>query len=1037
MSFSKTHKPINLQTTMKPVSLTIEGLYSYQQRQTIDFEKLCEAHIFGIFGGVGSGKSSILEAIVFSLYGRTDRLNISGDNRTYNMLNLKSNKLFIEFLFESGQDNTKYKTVVSGKRNSKRFDDVQKFDHKCFVQTNGEWNEIELNAIENAIGLNYENFKRTVIIPQGQFQEFLQLGDTDRTKMMKELFNLNKYDLSLKTKLLENKNQEKLDFTRGQLDSIGEVSAELIKENEEASVSINKEISEIQKSLTELQNREKNLSQLKEKHQSLATIKEKLATLNEKKEEFFNREIQLNKFTDCTNSFKELLNKKQEKEQTITTTTNQLNQANSSSDKLNIELQSIKNQLAKIEVDYNNLDKIASRISDLENCADILEKETLKKASQERLTKGASVIEHTKQKAETIGNEIAECNTKVANLHQKDTNIERLSKIKEWFTIKTNITTRQNDLSNRFNDFNNKANTINKDIADIFTSSATNSKTISEAFTEIKNSVIANENKLKEVEKQLQQKLIEEHLGEVSRSLTPGTPCPLCGSEHHPNKWTAENFNTEIKQLKQTKEELLKSIDLLRKSENRLVNLDEKLNDNNKESNLITKQISALNEEEKTHSENFSWGNSNDFTPELITEQIQQAQKNLDSIKAIEKEKLQKENLLKTEVANLEKFQKATDDIQNEINRFTTETELLKSRIKNIDSFDFNRITSQEIAQETTELKQKQKYTQEKFSSLTEQNVKIGQQLAGISGEITVLNKSLQTTTAELSQTETLISKSLEKSDYSTIDQVKEILNLQLDIKKEKIEIDYYNKELFALEKDKNRLETELKDSSFDINELVELAETINSVNQNLADKQKVFGEISNQLKQLNDSFNRQKELHKEYILLQNRAEDIKTLKSLFSKNGFVDFISSTYLQNIVMAANNRFYKLTNQKLRLELSDDNKFLVRDYLNGGQIRNIKTLSGGQTFQAALCLALALSDNIQKHCGTGQSFFFLDEGFGSLDKQSLNIVFDALKSLRKENRIVGVISHVEEMQQEISAHLSIENHPETGSVIKTNW
>ena len=72
-------------------------------------------------------------------------------------------------------------------------------------------------------------------------------------------------------------------------------------------------------------------------------------------------------------------------------------------------------------------------------------------------------------------------------------------------------------------------------------------------------------------------------------------------------------------------------------------------------------------------------------------------------------------------------------------------------------------------------------------------------------------------------------------------------------------------------------------------------------------------------------------------------------------------------------------------------------------------------------------------IQQVTESRQNFFFLDEDSRSLDKESLNIVFDTLKSLRKENRIVGVISHVEEMQQEIDAHLTVENHPERGSLI----
>ena len=93
--------------------------------------------------------------------------------------------------------------------------------------------------------------------------------------------------------------------------------------------------------------------------------------------------------------------------------------------------------------------------------------------------------------------------------------------------------------------------------------------------------------------------------------------------------------------------------------------------------------------------------------------------------------------------------------------------------------------------------------------------------------------------------------------------------------------------------------------------------------------------------------------------------------------------------------------------------------------------------GQTFQAALSLALALADNIQQITASNQNFFFLDEGFGSLDKESLAVVFDTLKSLRRENRMAGIISHVEEMQQEIEVHLRIEHHEERGSVIRASW
>jgi len=157
----------------------------------------------------------------------------------------------------------------------------------------------------------------------------------------------------------------------------------------------------------------------------------------------------------------------------------------------------------------------------------------------------------------------------------------------------------------------------------------------------------------------------------------------------------------------------------------------------------------------------------------------------------------------------------------------------------------------------------------------------------------------------------------------------------------------------------------------------------------------------------------------------------------MFRASGFVNFVSSVHLQQLCNAANDRFFKLTNQNMSLELSESNDFLVRDYMNGGKVRSIKTLSGGQTFQAALSLALALSDSVQTISGSTQNFFFLDEGFGALDREALQTVFKTLKSLRTENRIVGVISHVDEMQQEIDANINVSNHPERGSLLTFSW
>jgi len=281
------------------------------------------------------------------------------------------------------------------------------------------------------------------------------------------------------------------------------------------------------------------------------------------------------------------------------------------------------------------------------------------------------------------------------------------------------------------------------------------------------------------------------------------------------------------------------------------------------------------------------------------------------------------------------------------------------------------------------------------------------------------------------------LSNDLNSSKYGSIDEVKQILSTELNLELQKQKLAAFRQQLLLMQNQVNQLQNEIAGRTYDdeahcklLAELVAVGEIVNQKNQEL-------GKVTELLKKLLSDLENRAILQKELDNLELRAENLRTLKNMFKGSGFVNYISSVYLQNLCNAANDRFFQLTRQKLSLEITDDNSFQVRDYLNGGKVRSVKTLSGGQIFQAALSLALALADNIQKITDSNQNFFFLDEGFGSLDKDSLSVVFDTLKSLRKENRIVGVISHVEEMQQEIDTHLRIVNHEETGSRILTSW
>ena len=195
---------------MVPISLKIKGVFSYIEEQNIDFTKLLSNQVFGVFGDVGSGKSAILDSITYVLYKKTGKdLKKMG----YDIMNLKSNSFLIDFEFSSNNKN--YRFVSEGKRNSKKFEDV-KPTNKQYEEIDGNWVANELD-VEEVIGLSYDNFKRTIIIPQGKFMEFMQIGETERTKMLKDIFGLNKYSLSGKLSLLNKENDASINIYDGNL----------------------------------------------------------------------------------------------------------------------------------------------------------------------------------------------------------------------------------------------------------------------------------------------------------------------------------------------------------------------------------------------------------------------------------------------------------------------------------------------------------------------------------------------------------------------------------------------------------------------------------------------------------------------------------------------------------------------------------------------------------------------------------------------------------------------------------------------------
>ena len=150
-------------------------------------------------------------------------------------------------------------------------------------------------------------------------------------------------------------------------------------------------------------------------------------------------------------------------------------------------------------------------------------------------------------------------------------------------------------------------------------------------------------------------------------------------------------------------------------------------------------------------------------------------------------------------------------------------------------------------------------------------------------------------------------------------------------------------------------------------------------------------------------------------------------------------YIQTTYFDRIVARANVRLMKMTGGQYDLKRRKTAENMrsqsgleldVIDHYNGTE-RSVKTLSGGESFQASLALALGLSDEVQMSTGIQLSTLFVDEGFGSLDPESLNQAYNTLAGLTEGNRLVGIISHVAELKERIDKQIVVTKAKSGGS------
>ncbi|TDQ14784.1 exonuclease SbcC [Algoriphagus boseongensis] len=1010
---------------MIPVRLEIEGLYSYREKQTIEFDKLTAAGLFGIFGAVGSGKSSILEAILLALYGSTERLSDRGERAS--MLNLQSDQVLILFTFQAGKNNSNlYLARYFAKRNKKDREKIELGEHVFYRKKGTDWEAIEESA-SDILGMSKEHFKQTVIIPQGKFREFIDQKPSDRAEMMMLLFGLDRFDLSQKTgSLLKATREEKIRLET-QLKGLEEISLELLTQKQEAEKALKTQVSEAKAKLEKSEASFKVLEQIKNSFLQLQEHKSTLRDLESRKPEIEQKRKDLKEFLTAKTHLKPVWDRLQDAQKDLEKYLVCKVDCERFKEVYAKEVSELEEEERKLQAKNEERPIREARIRDLQKVMEIQELEGKLNSANQNLEALKPELEKKKSALKAQEQDLEQLEIQLEKLPIPNT--EQLASFQTMRENWKNSSSRKKELEQIHQTFIREEKVVSETIANTLAR-------IPAPFTDLESWAKDQKSKIQNLDQERENLLRKQGLGTHVHLLVNGEPCPLCGSKDHPSPLQKEEDEKEIRKkellIQQEKDELeriLAHISNLKVEEANLENHRRNIREKAKEIGELEKQLQEIQSKWK------ELGITDLDQLEIKIQELGRAGNQREELSQSIQAKRKNWNNLRLEVED------ATKGLQKWENSISSFKALIQSK-------------REEIKDPTFCKPYFSKSTEDINSTIAKVTQDIKDAVALLSGKQKHLLDKRTAQTKNLADLENYSNLVLanQKKVQENSDQL-EVLKTQFGFKDNEtlqhlfhhsLEEDKVEAELRTFDQKYHLTKSRIEELSKDEKVLSYSEEAFQVVQAELEQAKSLAIDLQNQFVLLQDHLNQiaqqleQKlEISKLFDLVENRENGLKELERLFQGKGFVKYVSSIYLRELCNTANIRFMKLTKNSLSLEIDGENTFWVVDYLNGGRRRLLKTLSGGQTFQASLCLALALAEKVKALNQADQSFFFLDEGFGALDRNALRVVFETLKSLRHENRVVGIISHVEELQQEIGVFAQIELDPEKGSTISYSY
>lgn len=265
------------------------------------------------------------------------------------------------------------------------------------------------------------------------------------------------------------------------------------------------------------------------------------------------------------------------------------------------------------------------------------------------------------------------------------------------------------------------------------------------------------------------------------------------------------------------------------------------------------------------------------------------------------------------------------------------------------------------------------------------------------------------------------VKASLNNEKFNSIEEVKENIITRRLLEEIKLEVEKHYDEKSRIQGAIETINAKLRGRSIDEEkwEIVKGERKSKEEEWDILSKETI--KLEEQLNLINKKLEELGDLLKKKEKVDHKLGLLSDLEKLFKGKKFVEFVAATRLKYVSIEASKRLREITNGNYGLEVDQNGRFIIRDYKNGGVERDASTLSGGETFVASLALALALSSEIQLKGTAPLELFFLDEGFGTLDDNLLEVVMNSLERIHNDKLKIGLISHVESIKNRVPIKL----------------